>query len=618
MPRYFSCKKILLVGLLAIAFLPQVSGLQVFAQANTIGWGGVSAGASIGGGGVCEAWNPNTWPTCFLVAISYFPGLLVALAAWMITLGLEMNSHLVDTSMVKSGFDITLAVANLGFVFAIILIALATIIDYESYGIKKNLWKLVAAALLVNFSLVICSVIIGFFDQFAYFFAARMGDYDTYGYSGLSNQLVNAFSLNKISAWTLKDAGAFLPTIIFIIIFLLIIAFTLFAIAFMLIIRYIYLAILMILMPIAWLAWVVPGMQKHWSSWWQNFIKWTLSPTIILTLLYIAIIISTNSNDQIGQWTTGSLKGGGAGTVVNTATLSSDNEGFISVILRMVVSLSLVWGAIIAANAMGAQGASTAMSWNKAIGKRAKNYGIKLGKRAGTYGLRTEQGRKATQSLQTAGNSRGAFLRTLAMPARIAGTALSGARQQGEKILGEASKPYKDMALIEQARQYGSVIDPVSKFTILKNIHKAIEGSAKELKKQEDAYTKNGTEANKKKRDKAREEHEKNQALMNLLPAKARGAIETYQDLDNLPGGVGQKVKYNNRTFGKMFVLYGEHEKQHKKSGWDEIKKMVKEEEDGDAKTGEKKNDTESKKTTDDTAPSEKSSEGKSEADHGH
>ena len=49
---------------------------------------------------------------------------------------------------------------NLGFILAIIIIAFATILRLESYAIKQTLWKLIVAALLVNFSLVICGGII--------------------------------------------------------------------------------------------------------------------------------------------------------------------------------------------------------------------------------------------------------------------------------------------------------------------------------------------------------------------------------------------------------------------------------------------------------------------------
>jgi hypothetical protein len=53
-------------------------------------------------------------------------------------------------------------VANLGFVLFIILIALATIVRYQDYEAKKLLPRLIAAAILVNFSIAIPTVILNF------------------------------------------------------------------------------------------------------------------------------------------------------------------------------------------------------------------------------------------------------------------------------------------------------------------------------------------------------------------------------------------------------------------------------------------------------------------------
>ena len=54
---------------------------------------------------------------------------------------------------------------NLGFVLAIIVIAFATIFRIQSYAMKQVLWKLIVAALLVNFSLVIAGAFINIADN---------------------------------------------------------------------------------------------------------------------------------------------------------------------------------------------------------------------------------------------------------------------------------------------------------------------------------------------------------------------------------------------------------------------------------------------------------------------
>ncbi|MEK7187775.1 MAG: hypothetical protein AAB691_02940 [Patescibacteria group bacterium] len=558
-------KKVLLVALIALLFLPQVSGIAVHAQ-STVNYGAVYNPQSTTDGR-CSA-NPATWLTCILIPFSWFTGLLVSLAAWTITFGLQINSNLAYSKMVEDGFVATLAIANLGFVFAIIVIAIATIIGYESYGMKKNLWKLVAAALLVNFSLVICSVIIGFFDQFAYYFARQMGTSSgTLGstvteFSGLADHLVDSFQLNKLTAW--KGAVAILPTIIFIQTFLLIIAFTLFAVAFTLIIRYFYLLVLMILMPLAWLAWLIPGMEKHWHSWWQTFIKWTLSPTILIGFIYIAIVIATGSNDQFDDWI--SKTSTGAGAVVNQNAGNAGGPTLIDVAVKMLVSLALVWAAIIAANSLGAKGSTSLVNAGKSIGKGTKKWATLAGKNVATSPLRTRAGRSLTQGLQTLGTqTNNRLLRTIAapvtVPLRYAGRGLSAVTKQGDAVLDETNKSYKDMALIEQARQYSTASAFTGgKFAILMNIQKAVK-AAEDKKKNHTEGSKEWKEA-----EKAREEAV---AALTLLPK------DVVWDMNEHRHAANDKSRQAT-SYGKKFRLYGEHEKKHKDK-FDEIKKLINE-----------------------------------------
>src|SRR3989338_1738048 len=97
-------------------------------------------------------------------------GVFISIIAWFIGIVIQINTNIVNTPIVQNGFSITLAVANLGFVMAIIVIAIMTILRYETYALKKTLWKLVAAAILVNFSLVIAGAILNFADNLTLYF----------------------------------------------------------------------------------------------------------------------------------------------------------------------------------------------------------------------------------------------------------------------------------------------------------------------------------------------------------------------------------------------------------------------------------------------------------------
>ena len=88
----------------------------------------------------------------------------IAIAAFFTRIGLSANSQIFSSPEVQTGFSVALAIANFGFVLGIIIIALATIIRNQTYGIKQLLWKLIMMAILVNFGLVITGPIVGISD----------------------------------------------------------------------------------------------------------------------------------------------------------------------------------------------------------------------------------------------------------------------------------------------------------------------------------------------------------------------------------------------------------------------------------------------------------------------
>ncbi len=95
---------------------------------------------------------------------SFIAGVFLTLAGSLVYLMLDVNLHNLSegNKLISLGWGIARDLANLGFVLAIIIAAFATIVQYKQYGVKKILPKLIAAAILVNFSMVILMPIINF------------------------------------------------------------------------------------------------------------------------------------------------------------------------------------------------------------------------------------------------------------------------------------------------------------------------------------------------------------------------------------------------------------------------------------------------------------------------
>lgn len=399
-------------------------------------------------------WNPFT---CAVYGTTYIAATigtaLVSGGAFLTLLALQLNPELLTSPVVRIGYSATLALANLGFVFGIIVIALATILRIQTYGLKQLLWKLVVMAVMVNFGLVIAGAILNFSDGLATFFIEKASfSQATVSAQGVSvrnysfdfvNNLARAFSPQKLwekptpeeaqKSWmerisakiasgldtfnclqypavcarvriaaatthfvkSVGDFGSFIKSVlnlVFIVIFTYIIAFTFLALAIFLLIRYIYLGVLLIVLPLAWLTWVFPIVQSNWSTWWNKFLRWAFFPPIVIFFLYLALTVTTKRDEYknvvqqktsyIGQYTS-QLAGSESG--VNLGILSGQAADFVETLGDIIIAVGISIGGLFAANAISIKGADVAMKTIKDAGTALGGY---VGRKAGRAALR--------------------------------------------------------------------------------------------------------------------------------------------------------------------------------------------------------------------------------------
>ena len=384
--------------------------------------------------------------SCTVTGISWLINkiisLFIILGATFASAILKLNGTLFDSPIVQVGFSITLAFANLGFVLAIIVIAIATILRNQTYGVKQLLWKLVLMAILVNFGLVITRPIVAVSDSMSNYFIQQMS-----GSTGdFVNNLTAAFSpqtlpsvegtpqdgksalatpncKNFSSGWAtfgctlgslaLGPGFVYLTTpasspdtfmqavlsLVFSATFLAIVAFSLIALAILLLLRYLYITFLLILLPLAWLAWVFPGMKSHFDKWWHLFLRWTFFPAISFFFIYLAMLIApgatTNSaGNQSASYISKSLGttqilGNGLAGGVTLASSEAQGVGLAQQALTELVLCGLVLGGLYAANELGIAGAGVAMGYAKSAG------GWVAGKAGGAA---ARQGKKAASA----------------------------------------------------------------------------------------------------------------------------------------------------------------------------------------------------------------------------
>lgn len=320
---------------------------------------------------------------------------------------------------VSNGWAIVRDVCNNFFIVILLAIAVGTILRVPSYKYKEALPKLLIAAVLVNFSKMICGIFIDVSQILMLSFAAPLVTIE-------GNNII-------LSALGLPDIAKFLPAKVFedktelgilnIIAVLIwgiiisVVAFIVIAcIVIVLVYRIVILLFLAILSPLPFFANSFEKLKKYGGEWWDNFTKYLIVGPAMLFFLWLAFSImgyssSTASSTTAGQNSltniTGDAKyqtaaaartettsGGFKGTAqeVQQAQILSkamSTEGMINyVLVIMLLVMSLVMG-----QKFGGAGAGAAKAGLGFLDKQRKKvtslpgmaagFGIKQAKQAG-------------------------------------------------------------------------------------------------------------------------------------------------------------------------------------------------------------------------------------------
>ena len=175
-----------------------------------------------------------------------------------------------DNPIVTEGWDITRNLANVALIFGLIIIAINIIIGNAEVQAKKALINFFLIAVLINFTPLICGIIIDASNALTNYFLQE----------GIKKDLVNFL------AQTMADSGGFDFTAL--IVFFLFgifsaVIYLLYALIF--VCRYFILWILIILSPLAFASKVFPRSRIitklfpsfcYWDEWWDMFIQWNV------------------------------------------------------------------------------------------------------------------------------------------------------------------------------------------------------------------------------------------------------------------------------------------------------------------------------------------------------
>ncbi|MDO8676278.1 MAG: hypothetical protein Q7K16_01355 [Candidatus Azambacteria bacterium] len=288
------------------------------------------------------------------------------------------NFSFTNSPIVTLGWGITRDLANMFFILILLIIAFATVLRIQSYALKQLLWKVVVAALLINFSLVIAGFVIDFTQVLTQFFLKQITGGG--GFITITTKLANSMQiLNFYNPALPKDdfggaaqfgAASVAATvgIILTLIGLVITVFVFGAAMIFLIVRILHLWLLLIFAPIVWMLWILPATSGQFSKWWNDFIKWAFFAPIFVFMIYLSLSIFD---------ATGKLNPKVFGIFPNawqTPAPGLTTIGMPAAIFQWILVIAMMFGSLIVAQKFGVMGAAASSKMLTGWGDKSKNW----------------------------------------------------------------------------------------------------------------------------------------------------------------------------------------------------------------------------------------------------
>lgn len=234
-------------------------------------------------------------------------GAFAYLFAQLLDVVVGLQNTLIKQEMVKIAWGTIRDFTNIFFILILVVIAFATILNIQKYSASSLLAKLIIAAILINFSLVIGQLIVDIFYVPAQMFVNAIGE-------GMSLKIADSLQLNQLreSESRLGVLG-YIPVVgttlglltgdtariivqgVFNIIFLLIALFAIILGVIALLGRIPIIMLLLIVSPAIWLASVLPNTQKFYEQWWNSLFKWSIFPVVYFAGIYFALFFTTQT-----------------------------------------------------------------------------------------------------------------------------------------------------------------------------------------------------------------------------------------------------------------------------------------------------------------------------------
>lgn len=311
-----------------------------------------------------------------LFAIAYFLGTL-AMTLFSYVVLISSYNDFVTSEAVNKGWVLVRDMCNMFFVVILLIIAFAQILRVEKYSMKTLLPKVLIAAVLVNFSKLVCGLLIDFAQVIMMTFVN--------GYQATAGaNLVVGLGFTKLLKMSAKstttsvdpgysNADIFL-TLAMGVVFLVLVIVVTFLILVLLTVRIVTLWILVVLSPFAFLLSDLPFGQSYATEWWKKFGEQVVIGPFLAFFLWLSLLIMSNPDQMITQDIRKAQED------ITKSTGGAKQESMqLDNLAQFFIGLAMLLASFEMAQRMGGATAK----WAGKVSGMSKSVGKKLGKFAG-------------------------------------------------------------------------------------------------------------------------------------------------------------------------------------------------------------------------------------------
>lgn len=396
--------------------------------------------------------------------LGVFLGFIIGLEAQFIDYVLSPTNFPITTApIVELGWGITRDLANMFFILILLIIAFTTVLRIKSWAIQQLWWKVVVAALLINFSLVIAGFVIDFTNILTAFFLNQIT-----GGSGVGGvitittklaagmQILNFYDPSNVSSITggitqFGAAGiAAVVGLILTLVGLIVTAFVFGAAVIFLIVRILHLWLLLIFAPIVWMLWILPATSGQFSKWWNSFLHWAFFAPIFVFMIYLSLSIF-DATGKLNPKVFGVFP-----AVWQTPAPGITKVGMPAAIFQWILVIAMMFGSLIVAQKFGVYGATASQKMLTGWGNSAKGWaGRELKKRGAGWTQPLPAGAPPPTGVRGVIRRVGAGFGRAAVAVPGARGAYLGLQADVKKDYENAQNKYKDVdpTVLEQMSQ---------------------------------------------------------------------------------------------------------------------------------------------------------------------